>query len=234
VTQANDHLKKQAAIYTIDHYIQPGMVLGLGVGSTAFHAIRYLGQKLQSGELTDIVGVPAAERSASLAREVGVPLSTLDEHPRLELTFDGADEVDPHLNLIKGGGGALLREKVIAQASDSEIIMVDPSKLVPMLGTTWAVPVEVIDFGINVHQAFLKSLGGDPVLRLTDDGTPYRTDHGNVILDTNFGQIENPGQLAAQMKSQAGIVEHGMFLGLTTRVVIGEPDGIRELEKESS
>jgi ribose 5-phosphate isomerase A len=165
---------------------------------------------------------------------VGVPLATLDEYPRLDLTFDGADEVDPDLNLIKGGGGALLREKVIAQASDTEIIMVDPSKLVPLLGTNWAVPVEVIDFGIGTHQAYLTALGGDPVLRLKDDGTPFRTDHGNVILDTNFGQINNPTQLAAQMKSQAGIVEHGMFLGLTTRVVVADPNGIRILERESS
>jgi ribose 5-phosphate isomerase A len=234
LTEANDHLKQQAAVYTIDHYVQSGMVLGLGVGSTAFHAIRYLGQKLKNGDLRDIIGVPAAERTASLAREVGIPLTTLEEHPRLDLTFDGADEVDPDLNLIKGGGGALLREKVIAQASESEIIMVDPSKLVPLLGTNWAVPVEVIDFGIGTHQAFLRSLGGDPALRLKDDGKPFRTDHGNVILDTNFGQINNPTQLAAQMKSHAGIVEHGMFLGLTTRVVVADPNGIRILERESS
>ena len=226
----NEQLKQQAAVYTIDHYVKSGMVLGLGSGSTAFLAIRHLGQKLQSGELSDIVGVPASERSVVVAREAGVPLTTLDEHPRLDLTFDGADEVDPQLNLIKGGGGAHLREKVIAQASETKIIMVDPSKLVPILGTNWAVPVEVIDFGVSAHQAFLRSLGGHPVLRQEEDGTTFRTDHGNLILDTSFGQIENPVQLAAQMKAQAGIVEHGMFLDMVTCVVVAEANGIRILE----
>ena len=171
----SDQLKQQAAEYTIDHYVQSGMVLGLGAGSTASLAIRHLAAKIQSGELTDIVGVPAADRSAKLARDVGVPLTTLDEHPRLDLTFDGADEVDPDLNLIKGGGGALLREKVVAQASAVEIIMVDPSKIVPALGTNWAVPVEVIDFGLAAHANFSNQWAANPScvkIRMEDPFAP--------------------------------------------------------------
>ena len=233
MTHSQEQLKQQAAEYTIDHYVESGMVLGLGSGSTAFLAIRHLGRKVQSGALTGISGVPASERTAAVAREAGVPLTTLDDHPRLDLTFDGADEVDPDLNLIKGGGGALLREKVIAQASDAETIMVDKSKLAPVVGFSCAVPVEVIDFGLNAHRAFLQSLGGKPVLRQNDDGTPFLTDHGNLILDTNFGQIFHPAALAAKIKAQAGIVEHGLFIGLATRVVVAMSHGIEILGPES-
>jgi len=229
----SDVFKQQAAEYTVDHFIQSGMVLGLGVGSTAIHALRRLAERLKTGELSNIVGVPCAQRVEDEARALGIPLTTLDTHPRLDLTFDGADEVDPHLNLIKGGGGALLREKIVAQASEQEIIMVDATKLVPVLGTSWAVPIEVIPFGLGAQQLFLQEVGGAPVLRQNPDGSIYHTDQGNYILDTQFGIIADPHALATQLNNRAGIVEHGLFLGLATAVVVADENGVRVIERKS-
>jgi ribose 5-phosphate isomerase A len=168
-------LKKQAAEYAVDQYIQSGMVVGLGVGSTAIFAIQHLAKKLQAGTLQNIVGIPCAHRIEVAAREAGIPLTTLEAHPNVDVTIDGADEVDPQLNVIKGGGGALLHEKIVAQNSREEIIVVDAHKQVPVLGTHWAVPIEVVPFGWGAQTAFLKTLGGQPKLRLKDDGTPYWT-----------------------------------------------------------
>ncbi|MCK4452241.1 MAG: ribose 5-phosphate isomerase A, partial [Anaerolineae bacterium] len=154
-------------------------------------------------------------------------------HPVVDVTIDGADEVDPHLNLIKGGGGALLREKIVAQASRCEIIVVDESKLSPALGTHWPVPVEVTPFGWRSQAAYLESLGAQPVLRLSSDGTPFTTDQGNLILDCRFGPISQPAQLAARLSERAGIVEHGLFLGLATDVILAGVEGVRHLERET-
>jgi ribose 5-phosphate isomerase A len=162
---------------------------------------------------------------------LGIPLTTLDEHPVVDLAIDGADEVDPDLNLIKGGGGALLREKIVAQASRREIIVVDETKLSPALGTYWPVPVEIVPFGWHVQAAYLESLGAKPVLRLNDNGTPFETDQGNLILDTHFGPIPDPAQLAARLDGRAGIVEHGLFLGLVTDVIVAGADDIRHLKR---
>jgi ribose 5-phosphate isomerase A len=188
---------------------------------------------LQEGRLRDVLGVPCSRQVEEEARRLSIPLTTLNEHPVVDLTIDGADEVDPDLNLIKGGGGALLREKIVAQASRREIIVVDESKLSPALGTHWPVPVEVVPFGWRTQAAYLESLGGQPTLRLSDDGTPFKTDQGNLILDCQFEPISDPAQLAARLNERAGIVEHGLFLGLATDVIIAGAQGVRHLRRET-
>jgi ribose 5-phosphate isomerase A len=225
-------LKQKAGWYAVD-FVESGMVLGLGHGSTAVFAVRCIAQLLREGRLCDVLGVPCSRQVEAEARELGIPLTTLDQHPTVDLTIDGADEVDPDLNLIKGGGGALLREKIVAQASRREIIVVDESKLSPALGTHWPVPVEVIPFGWCVQSAYLESLGARPTLRLREDGTPFKTDQGNLILDCHFGPISDPVHLAARLNERAGIVEHGLFLGLATDVIVASGQEIRHLKGES-
>ena len=223
-------LKQQAAERAAE-LVESNMVVGLGHGSTAIFAVRRIAQLLDVGKLHDIVGVPCSLHVRDEARKLGIPLTTLDEHPVVDLTIDGADEVDPHLDLIKGGGGALLREKIIAQASRREIIVVDESKLSPALGTRWSVPVEIIPFGWRVQVDYLKSLGARPALRQGEDGTPFKTDQGNLVLDCHFGPISDPAQLAARLNQRAGIVEHGLFLGLATDVIVAGEQGIRHLKR---
>jgi ribose 5-phosphate isomerase A len=162
------------------------------------------------------------------ARALGIPI-TLDPPRAVDLTIDGADEVDPELNLIKGGGGALLHEKIVAQASLREVIIVDESKLSPALGTHWALPVEVIPFGWHAQKRFLESLGARISVRQQHDGTPFRTDQGNLILDCALGPIREPAMLAAKLDARTGIVEHGLFIGLATEVIVAGADGIRHL-----
>jgi ribose 5-phosphate isomerase A len=165
------------------------------------------------------------------ARRLGIPLTTLEEHPVIDLTFDGADEVDPALNLIKGGGGALLREKIVAQASRREIIVVDESKLSPALGTHWALPVEVIPFGWGSQAAYLESIGARIRMRSDDSGVPFKTDQGNYILDCAFGPIDDPVSLGARLDARTGIVGHGLFLGLATDVIVAGAAGIKHLKR---
>jgi ribose 5-phosphate isomerase A len=224
-------LKQQAAGQVLG-YIQSGTIVGLGAGSTAILAVRSLAEKLSRGELTDIQGIPCSRGIEAEARRLGIPLTTLEDHPVIDLTFDGADEVDPALNLIKGGGGALLREKIVAQSSRREIIIVDESKLSPALGTHWAVPVEVIPFGWRTQAAYLESLGAQPRLRLGDDGAPFKTDQGNFILDSAFGPISDPVSLGARLDARTGIVAHGLFLGLATEVIVAGGTGIKYLKRE--
>jgi ribose 5-phosphate isomerase A len=223
-----DKLKQEAAFRAVE-FIESGMVVGLGTGSTAKFAVDRIAERLNSGELSDIVGIPSSIRTENQARELGIPLVGFDEQPRIDVTIDGADEVDPDLNLIKGGGGALLREKVLAQASRRNIIIVDESKLVPKLGTTWAVPVEVIPFACRTEDIFLRSLGGDPLRRTDKGGAPFLTDQNNMILDTNFGPMSDPHPIAAGMNERAAIIEHGLFLNLATDVIVAEKEGIRHL-----
>ena len=225
------HLKQKAGWYAVD-FVKSGMVVGLGHGSTAIFAVRCIAQLLQEGRLQDVLGVPCSRHVEAEARRLGIPLTTLDEHPVVDVTIDGADEVDPDLNLIKGGGGALLREKIVAQASRREIIVIDESKLSPALGTHWPVPVEVIPFGWRAQAAYLESLGA-PTLRLDADGTPFKTDQGNLILDCNFGPIPDPSQLAGRLNERAGIVEHGLFIGLATDVIVAGAEGVRHLRREA-
>ncbi|MEE8392653.1 MAG: ribose-5-phosphate isomerase RpiA [Anaerolineae bacterium] len=224
-------LKRQAAVRAAE-FVESGMVVGLGHGSTAIFAVRRIAELLDTGKLREIVGVPCSLYLRDEARKLGIPLTTLDEHPIIDLTIDGADEVDPHLNLIKGGGGALLREKIVAQASRREIIVVDESKLSPALGTHGSVPVEVTPFGWRVQVTYLESLGARPVLRQNDDGTLFQTDQGNLILDCHFGPIPDPAHLAAQLNQRAGIVEHGLFLELATDVIVAGEQGIRHLKRD--
>jgi ribose 5-phosphate isomerase A len=225
-------LKQQAADQVLT-YIKSGAIVGLGAGSTAILAVRGLAKKLSRGELTDIQGIPCSRMIEAEARSLGIPLTTLEDHPVIDLTFDGADEVDPALNLIKGGGGALLREKIVAQASRREIIIVDESKLSPALGTHWAVPVEVIPFGWRTQAAYLESLGAQPRLRLGDNGASFKTDQGNFILDSAFGPISDPVSLGARLDARTGIVAHGLFLGVATEVIVAGASGIRYLKRES-
>ena len=225
-------LKQKAGWYAVG-FVESGMVLGLGHGSTAVFAVRCIAQLLREGRLRDVLGVPCSRQVEAEAQELGIPLTTLDQHPTVDLTIDGADEVDPNLNLIKGGGGALLREKIVAQASRREIIVVDESKLSPALGTHWPVPVEVAPFGWRTQSAYLESLGAQATLRVENDGTPFRTDQGNLILDCHFGPISDPTQLAARMNQRAGIVEHGLFLGLAMDVIVAGAEGVRHLKRDS-
>jgi ribose 5-phosphate isomerase A len=223
-------LKQQAAEHATT-FIAPGMVVGLGAGSTALFALRRIAQLLRDGQLRDIAGVPCSSQVEAEARRLDIPLTTLDDHPVIDLTIDGADEVDPDLNLIKGGGGALLREKIVAQASRREIIMVDEEKLSPLLGTHWAVPVEVIPFGWRSQVRYLESLGAPVTVRLNDDRTPFTTDQGNLIVDCAFGPIARPAELAAAIISRAGVVEHGLFLHLATDVIVAGQGGIRHIRR---
>jgi ribose 5-phosphate isomerase A len=221
------HEKQQAADRAVE-YVEPGMVVGLGAGSTAILATRRIGQLLREGRLRDIVGFPCSSVIEAEARALGIPI-ILDPLDTVDLTIDGADEVDPELNLIKGGGGALLHEKIVAQASLREIIIVDESKLSPALGTHWPLPVEVIPFGWHSQLRFLESLGAGVTVRQQSDGTPFKTDQGNLILDCAFGPIRQPAMLAAKLDTRTGIVEHGLFIGLATEVIVGGADGVRHL-----
>ena len=223
-------LKRQAAEAAVA-YVQSGMVLGLGYGSTALIAVRRIGDLLQAGRLRDIRGVPCARKLEAEACGHGIPLTTLEEHPIIDLTIDGADEVTANLDMIKGGGGALLHEKVVAQATRREVIVVDERKLTPALGTRAAVPVEIISFGWRSHLAYLESLGARVAPRRNEDGDLFRTDEGNLIVDCEFGPIADPGKLAAQIRAHAGVVEHGLFLGLATEVIVAGAQGIRYLKR---
>ena len=223
--------KLQASVHAVT-FVESGMIVGLGHGSTAILAVRHLGEKLARGELHDIQGVPCSRQIETEAGRLGIPLTTLEEHPAIDLTIDGADEVDPAFNLIKGGGGALLREKIVAQASRREIIVVDESKLSPALGTHWAVPIEVIPFGWGSQAAYLESLGARVRLRSGADGLPFKTDQGNFILDCAFGPIAEPASLGARLDARTGIVAHGLFLGLATDVIVAGASGVRHLKQE--
>lgn len=224
------NLKEQAAVRAVE-FVKPGMVVGLGHGTTTIFAVRRIAELLQAGALKNILGVPCSIQVEKEAQHVGIPLTTLNEHPVIDLTIDGADEVDPNLDLIKGGGGALLREKIVAQASRREIIVVDESKLSPALGTRWAVPVEVVPFGWRTQALYLESLGADVKLRQDGNRKTFTTDQGNLILDCQFGPLSQPAELAAKLNSRTGIVEHGLFLGLATDLIVAGAEGVRHIER---
>ena len=175
-----------------------------------------------------IMGIPTSVQTADLARSVGIPLTTLDEHPEIDITIDGADEFDPKLNLIKGGGGALTREKVIATASKKMVVVADSGKVVPTLGK-FPLPVEIIAFARTVIEKKIASLGATPKLRLKPDGSPFITDNGNQILDCSFGKIEDPAALARELSDTPGIVEHGLFIGIAKMALIGRGPSVEQL-----
>jgi ribose 5-phosphate isomerase A len=219
---------KQQAGEAAAALVESGMVVGLGTGSTAIFATRRIGALLRAGSLRDIVAIATSRATDAAARDLGIPLLT-DDLPRdVDLTIDGADEVDPALNLIKGGGGALLREKIIAQASRRQIIVVDESKLSPRLGTHWALPVEVLSFGWRSQARFLESLGAVVTPRQAEGGL-YQTDQGNMILDSRFGPIPDVAALAATLAARAGIIEHGLFIGMATEMFVAGSDGVRHV-----
>jgi len=224
-------LKQQAAEKAVE-FIESGMIIGLGHGSTAIFAVRGIAELLKAGALKEILGVPCSTQVEAEARQLGIPLTTLEEHPSIDVTIDGADEVDPNLDLIKGAGGALLREKIVAQASRREIIVVDESKLSLALGTHRALPIEVAPFGWRAQTTYLETLGSRVSVRQTSKETLFKTDQGNLIIDCTFGPIEQPALLGATLSERAGIVEHGLFLGLATDIIVGGAEGVRHLRRD--
>jgi ribose 5-phosphate isomerase A len=219
---------KQAAAESAVALVEDGMILGLGTGSTAKLAVETLGKRVQSG--LQVIGVPTSEFTGRQAQSLGIPVSTLDEHPALDLTIDGADEVElGTLNLIKGRGGALLREKIVASASKRLVIMVDESKLVSRLGSHFALPVELIPFGWHVAARKLEALGAKAKLRPGADGKPYVTDGGHYIVDCEFGPIASPAKLESELNNMVGVVEHGLFLGMAAQVIVAGHDGVKVL-----
>jgi ribose 5-phosphate isomerase A len=223
-----DHLKRLAAAAAVAE-VEDGMVLGLGSGSTAAFAVEALAARVAQG--LDIVAIPTSERTATQARRLGIRLSSFAEHRRLDMTIDGADEVEiGTLNLIKGRGGALLREKIVASASDRMVVIVDEGKLVDRLGQHAAVPVEIVPFGWQVTLDRLADLGARPTLRVAGD-KPYRTDSGNYVADCAFGEIGDPADLERRLAATTGVVESGLFLGLASRVIVGAGTGVKLLDR---
>lgn len=225
-----NELKHQAAKRAVEH-LKSGMVVGLGSGSTATFAISEIARLLKSGKLKDIVGIPSSGPTQEIARGLGVPLVSFKERKKIDVTIDGADEVDSELNVIKGGGGALLREKVVAQATKKNIIIVDESKMSDQLGTLFALPVEVVPFALPVEARYLESLGAKVTVRENQVGKAFQTDNYNRIIDAAFGPMDDPFKIAEILSKRAGIVEHGLFLGLAAMVIVAGKDGIRELKR---
>lgn len=219
---------KQAAAEVAVGLVESGMVVGLGTGSTAKYAVDALGKRIKEG--LHIVGIPTSEVTARQARGVGIEISSLGEHPGIDLTIDGADEIQRGtLDLIKGHGGALLREKVVASASKKLIIIADETKLVDQLGTKFALPVEVVQFGWQATERRLQGLGSRTELRAGPDAKPFVTDGGNFIIDCRFQAIANTVALDQALNSIVGVVEHGLFLKLAARAIVAMQDGIQVL-----
>jgi ribose 5-phosphate isomerase A len=221
----NDELKRQAALRALDE-IRDGMVVGLGTGSTASHFIRELGR----GGFR-VVGIPTSEQSRQLAEEAGIQLTTFKEHPRIDVTVDGADEVSPDLDLIKGLGGALVREKIVAYASERFVVVVDESKLVDRLGSKTVIPVEVIPLAVPCVMLRLNELGGKALVR-ERNGQPFVSDNGNTIVDWKHGVIDNPSALEKQLKSMTGVVDSGIFANAAKCVIVAGAQGVRKLVRE--
>jgi ribose 5-phosphate isomerase A len=226
-------LKRQAAALAVE-WVKPGMRLGLGTGSTAKHFVELLAERVKGG--LDVVGVPTSEVTRAQAERLGVPLTTLDETPALDMTVDGADEIGPDLSLIKGGGGALLREKIVAAASARMVVIADEVKWVPALGQ-FRLPVEVMPFGLGATRRKVEAAAaeagcpGEARLRQRSDGHVFVTDGSHWILDCPSGRIADPGALAAQLAVIPGVVEHGLFIGLAQAAILAGPAGVRVVER---
>lgn len=224
-----EEAKKRVALEAVKH-VKDGFVVGLGSGSTAAFAIHELGKMVKQKDL-HIMGVPSSSQAKILAVNSGIPLTTLDEHPVLDLAIDGADEVDKNLDMIKGGGGALTREKIVASSAKQVIIVADESKLVEKLGK-FKVPIEVLPFALAPVTKSIKELGGKPLLRESKGKVgAVVTDNGNYILDVDFGLIDNTKALDEKLKRIPGVIETGLFIGLANKVYLGKSDGIIQLEK---
>ncbi len=229
----SDDLKQEAALAALD-YVRDGMVLGLGTGSTAAKFVDALGAKVAAG--LKVLCVPTSEATRKQAAGLGIALTTLDETPLLDLTIDGADEIDDQLRLIKGGGGALLREKIVATASGRMVVIADDTKLVETLGK-FPLPVEIVRFGATVTQRLVEAMSGEAgcegevALRTAKNGAPFVTDEGHLILDCAFGRIPEPEVLAYALNRIPGVVEHGLFLGLADLAIVAGPGGVRRLQR---
>jgi len=221
---------KRAAAVEAVAMIEDGMVLGLGTGSTVNHLLAAIAERRKRGELRRICGIPTSRATRDLAVELGIPLTDFTRHHVLDLALDGADEFDPRLDLIKGLGGALLREKIVATAARRFVVLADDSKRVQRLGTRSPLPVEVDPFGVALQERFLATLGAEPRLRIRVDGTAAPTDGGNMIFDCHFPDgISDAHDLAARLDHRTGIFEHGLFLGMTEAVIVAGGDGVRVL-----
>src|SRR5262245_33704440 len=219
-----DELKRQAALRALDE-IRDGMIVGLGTGSTASHFIRELGK---AG--IKVKGIPTSEASRRLAEEAGIPLTTFQEHARIDVTVDGADEVSPELDLIKGLGGALVREKIVAHATDRVVIVADEGKLVPVLGTHTGIPVEVIPFAVDTVRHVLNGWGGEGTVR-ERNGKPFVSDNHNLVIDWKPREIREPAALEKRLKSITGIVDSGLFCNVAQVVIVASSSGIRQLTR---
>jgi ribose 5-phosphate isomerase A len=225
--------KKEAA-EAAAQLVENDMVVGLGTGSTAAYLVSELGRRLTEDGLR-FVGIPTSERTAEHARSLNIPLTTIEEHSEIDLTIDGADEVERGtLFLIKGHGGALLREKIVAAASKRMAVVVDESKIVKRLGSMFSVPVEVVPFGWQATERKLNVLGANPALRSGTDGKPYVTDCGHYILDCAFGPMKDPKKVARELDGVVGVVEHGLFLGFAQQVFVGGPKGVKILKRDGA
>ena len=222
-------LKEMAAREAVKH-VKDGMVVGLGSGSTASIAIRFLGDKVKEG--WKLVGVPTSRDSEVLGKSVGITIGELKDYPDVDLTIDGADEVDPELNLIKGLGGALVREKIVAAATKIEIIIVDESKLVGYLGQKAPLPVEIVKFASESTMRRLQKFGCVPILR-EKNGLAFITDNGNLIADCRFQRIDNPAKTESDLNLVPGVVDNGLFIGLTDKVIVASKAGVRTIESRS-
>jgi len=220
--------EKQAAARAAVQLVESGSIVGLGSGSTATFAIQFLAERVRAG--LKIVGIPTSKATKQLAEQLGIPLTTLDDNPVIDIDIDGADEIDPQLNLIKGGGGAMLREKVIASASKRFVVVAESTKLVPHLGK-FPLPVEVISFAEALVKRRIEALGAQVTLRKHQDGGVYVTDEGHHILDCNFGEISDPAALNAQLHEIPGVVEHGLFIGLAEMAFVGKDGSVVQVKR---
>jgi ribose 5-phosphate isomerase A len=227
---AHDEEKEAAARASL-RFVQDGQIVGLGTGSTAVYAVRFLGERVKAG--LKIRGIPTSVHTQELASSLGIPLTTLDEVQEIDVTIDGADECDPQLRLIKGGGGALLREKIVASATKKFVIIADSSKQVPVLGK-FPVPVEVINFAETLVAKKIKAMGAEVKVRADASGRKFITDSGNHILDCHFGQIPDPPALARKLETTPGVVEHGLFIGMASIALIGKGTEVLEIPRKDS
>lgn len=223
----NDN-EKELAGRASARFVNDGNIVGLGTGTTAVHAVHAIADRVKSG--LKILGIPTSVRTGELARSLGIPLTTLDEYQEIDVTIDGADEIDPRLCLIKGGGGALLREKIIASASRKMVVIADSTKLVPVLGR-FPLPVEVIGFAQAVVAKKIQQMGAKVDLRKDAAGKVYVTDEGHHILDCRFGEIPDPPALGRMLNDIPGVVEHGLFIGLASVALVGKGSAVEEVEK---
>jgi len=223
--------KKRASVEAVRH-VEDGFILGLGSGTTAAFAIKEIGRRIREEGLR-VLGVPTSYQSYFLAVEEGIPVTTLDEHPQLDLDIDGADQVDGKLNLIKGGGGALTREKVVASSAKKLIVVADETKLTNGLGENQYLPVEVLPFALPVVSSRMEATGGRPLLREKGDKSgPYVTDNGNFILDVDFGMIDRPAELESELRTVPGVVETGLFIGMSDLAYVGTKTTVRTMSKK--